>query len=299
MPGMKEIKNRIHSVSDTRKITNAMYLIASTKLRRARANLDATAPFFNSLRDEMARIFQTDEEVRSVYFGDREQRKKSGTETCGILAITADKGLAGSYNSNILKEMVRLTEEYERHELYVVGEVGRHFCELRNIAIDKSFLYTAQNPSGRRCDMIAHLLLERFRSGELDKVIIVYTDLNGAATLVVRTEELLPLKRADSSGGDKKLRTDLFEYHPDLSSVLDAIVPGVISGYIFGALTDSFCCEQSARMMAMDAANSNASELLEELKLEYNHVRQNAITREITEVAAGAKAKRAKRSKKK
>lgn len=295
MPNTKEIKNHIKSVRDTQKITNAMYLIASTKLRKAKNELDSTRPYFTAVQGEIKRIFRISEEIENQYFypisGEHEL-----PGSYGYLVITADKGLAGAYNQNVLKEAVRLMQQHENPKLFVVGEFGRHYFTARNIPIEQSFLYTAQNPTIHRAREISDLLLELFHRKELSKIFVIYTDMKGAANSQTCSARLLPFHRAQFISEDireKKIKIP-FEFQPSIEKVLDHIVPSYVTGFIYSALIDSFCCEQNARMNAMDAANRNAQELLDELSVQYNHIRQGAITQEITEVSSGAKSMKQK-----
>ena len=171
MAGTKEIKAHIASVQETKKITNAMYLIASTKLRRARQELDNTRPYFEALRGEIKRIFRTANDVDSRYFypvGDDTPREG----TYGCLAITADKGLAGAYNQNAIREAMKLLDQHPDTKLFVVGEFGRRFFAQRNIPIEHSFLYTAQNPTMARAREISARLLDGFDRGELKEIYV-------------------------------------------------------------------------------------------------------------------------------
>ena len=295
MAGTKEIKTHIESVRETRKITNAMYLIASTKLRRARAELDNTRPYFNALQREIKRIFRKVSDVESPYFypvGDDSPLKG----TYGCLVITADKGLAGSYNQNAIKQAMKLLEEHPDTKLFVVGEYGRRFFASHNIPIEHSFLYTAQNPTMARAREISALLLDRFDRGELKEIYVIYTDMANSISYEARTARVMPFHRSFflTAPGEREVR-EPFEFLPNVAAVLDSMMPSYVSGFIYSALIDSFCCEQSARMTAMDSANQNAENLLGELSLEFNRVRQAAITQEITEVSAGAKAQRKKK----
>lgn len=290
MPTTKEIKNRISSVKDTQKITNAMYLIASTKLRKAKAELDSTRPYFKALQGEIKRIFRIREEIDNKYFYPiTGEHNLPGSY--GYLVVTADKGLAGAYNQNVIKEAVRLMKEHENPKLFVVGEYGRHYFTSHNIPIEKSFLYTAQNPTIHRAREISSILLDLFNQGELAKIFVIYTDMKGAANAEASCTRLLPFHRAqflDYDKSEKEIKTP-FEFHPSIEKVLDSIIPSYFTGFIYSALIDSFCSEQNARMSAMDSANQNAQKLLDELKVQYNHIRQSAITQEITEVSSGAK----------
>ena len=288
MPNMKEIKNHIASVEDTRKITNAMYLIASTKLRKAKRDLDQTLPYFNALRGEIKRIFRTVDKVDNRYFF-----PSSGEEDLpgayGFLVITADKGLAGAYNQNVLKEVQRMLGEHpDDNQFFVVGEYGRQYLAARDIPIEKNFLYTAQSPTLQRARNITALLLDRYRKGELSHIFIIYTDLGGLESSA-RTVRLLPFHRSQFASSTREKKVDIpFEFSPSVEEVLDSMIPSYVSGFIYSALVDSFCSEQNARMKAMDSANQNAQELLDELSAQFNHTRQSAITQEITEISAGA-----------
>ncbi|MCI8303548.1 MAG: ATP synthase F1 subunit gamma [Lawsonibacter sp.] len=295
MAGTKEIKTHIQSVQETRKITNAMYLIASTKLRRARQELDNTRPYFEALRGEIKRIFRTVSDVDSRYFYPvNDDTPLEGTYGC--LVITADKGLAGSYNQNAIREAQRLLEQHPDTKLFVVGEYGRRFFAQRNIPIEHSFLYTAQNPTMARAREISALLLDGFDRGELKEIFVIYTDMESAMSFQARAARLLPFHRSHfvTPPGERAV-TEPFEFLPSVKPVLDNLMPSYVSGFIYSALIDSFCCEQNARMSAMDSANQNAESLLGELSLQFNRVRQSAITQEITEVSAGARAQRKKK----
>ncbi len=298
MAGTKEIKNHIGSVQETRKITNAMYLIASTKLRRARAELDNTRPYFEALRSEIKRIFRTAEDVDSRYFYPQDDEPPLDGPY-GCLVITADKGLAGSYNQNAIRRAQELLAQHPNTKLFVVGEYGRRFFAQRGIPIEHSFLYTAQNPTMARAREISALLLERYDRRELEKIYLVYSDMQNSASFEARSTRLLPFHRSDfASPTPERAITEPFEFLPSVTAVLDSMMPSYLSGFIYSALIDSFCCEQNARMTAMDNANQNAEELLSELGVRYNRVRQSAITQEITEVSAGARAQRQRKSRK-
>ena len=291
----KEIKERIQSVQETRKITSAMYLIASTKMRKAREELSNTRPYFETLRGEIKRIFRTANGVESRYFYPTDvTTPREGTYGC--LVITADKGLAGAYNQNVVREAQRLLAEHADTKLFVVGEYGRHCFAQRDIPVERSFLYTAQNPTLERAREIAATLLAGYDSGELSEIFVVYTDMENRLSSEARSTRLLPFHRTHfATPAKERAVARPFEFQPSVEAVLDALMPSYIAGFIYSALVDSFCAEQNARMTAMDAANRNAEELLGQLSLAYHRLRQSAITPEITEVSAGAKALRRSR----
>ncbi len=298
MASTKEIKGRIKSVSDTRKITSAMYLIASTKLRKAKADLDRTRPYFNAMQGEIKRIFRTVKGVKSKYFYPEDGMPAlNGTYAC--LVITADKGLAGMYNQNVIREAEKLLRDHPDTKLFVVGEYGRHYFAHHNIPVEMSFLYTAQNPTMQRAREISTILLEMFDRKEVEKIYVIYTDIKNGMYEEAKCERLLPFHRKvfASNSNEKAVRIP-FEFTPSVGEVLDNIIPSYVSGYIYSALVDSFCSEQNARMTAMNSANQNAERLLSELSVQYNRIRQAEITQEITEISSGAKAQKRKMLKK-
>ena len=297
MANTKEIKNRINSVKNTQKITNAMYLISSTKMRKAKEELDKTRPYFELQEKEIRRIFQSEIDIRSRYFYPKTGRKPA--ETYAYLVITADKGLAGAYNHNVLKKVEEELKKHKKHKLYVVGEFGRRYFRKNNIPIEQSFLYTAQNPSFSRAREISSILLEEYDEQRVDEIRIIYSDMENELLSTVKMIRLLPFDRREfwTREEEKNERDIHYEFTPSVDEVLNSVIPGYVAGNIYGALVDSFSAEQNARMMAMNSANENAEELLAGLQLQYNRVRQAAITQEITEVAAGAKAQKNKRIK--
>ncbi len=296
MPDAKEIKGRIKSVSETQKITNAMYLIASTKLQRAKKELDASRPYFDTLRNEVRRILWSIDEVKSRYLFKDE--REIDRDKVGCLVITADKGLAGAYNINVLKEADRILAEHKDVKLFVVGEYGRQHYQQRKVPIDKSFLYTAQNPTLARARDISEYILELFDNEELDEIFLIYTDMKNGMNVETKLTRLLPFHESHFAGGNGDNDAD-YEFYPNAHTILDILITNYMTGFIHSALVDSFCCEQNARMTAMDSANRNSQKILDTLSLQYNQVRQAAITREITEVSAGAKAQRKKRERRK
>jgi len=237
MASMKEIKNHIASVEDNRKITNAMYLIASTKLQRARQELDNTRPYFAALRAEIKRIFRDVKDVDSHYFYPASgEHPLDGTYGC--LVITADKGLAGAYNQNAIKEALKLLDQHPDTKLFVVGEYGRRFFAAHNIPIERSFLYTAQNPTMARAREISALLLDRYDHGELQKIFLVYTDMENAASFQARSTRLLPFHRTHFSVEEEEMAvTEPFEFLPDPRAVLDSMMPSYVSGRSVSSFT--------------------------------------------------------------
>ncbi|MGN1134059.1 MAG: ATP synthase F1 subunit gamma [Oscillospiraceae bacterium] len=294
MGSMKEIRDRISSIKDIRKITNAMYLISSSKLKKAQKRLEQTVPYFVHLQSTIHDILRRTPDINHLYFDKREE-KSEDERIVGYIVVTADKGLAGSYNHNVLKLADRELEKHKNTCLFVAGQVGRQYFKNRNITIDGEFLYTAQNPTLARARSIGGTVLDMFRKGYLDEVNIIYTRMENSVKLVPEVIKVLPLEHDDFSSRVKTNITDEAEFSPSPEKVLNHLVPNYVIGLIYGVLTEAFSSEQSARMMAMDSATQSADDMLKDLSLLYNRARQAAITQEITEVAAGAKAQKKKK----
>lgn len=305
MAGMKEIQTRMKSIQDTMKITNAMYMISSSKLKQARKRLEATEPYFYTLQNTMSRILRHLPEIESIYF---EQEKADGTSEghakmkssngrkVGYIVITADKGMSGAYNHNVLK----LAEEHliggRESVLFVLGELGRQYFEKKRIPIEEQFHYTVQNPTLGRARRIGETVLEQYQKGRVDEIDIIYTRMVNSMQEETELMKLLPLEKADFKGKiPAGLPVEELAFQPDAGTVMNQIVPNYIIGVIYGALVESYSSEQNARMMAMESATESAKAMLKELEILYNRARQAAITQEITEVISGAKAQKKKK----
>lgn len=289
MADSKAIANRIKSVRDTKKITNAMYLISSTKLRKARKNMDETSPFFKELRSVIGHIAKDTDPANSRYFiNDDEDSHMEGT--CGIFIVTADKGLAGAYNQNIIKESLKLMEEHPDHKLFVLGEYGKHYFRSRNIEIDESFDYPDYEPTLYQARVIAGHIMELYDAGQLSQIIVIYTELKNALSSHPVIYRMLPFEKEYFETGDLDDDTEEYDYFPQKVVLMEKCIPIYCIGIIYSVLVDSYCCEQNDRMMAMDSANQNADELIQALSVKFNHLRQSSITQEITEISASVRA---------
>lgn len=295
MASAKEIQDRMRSIKDTLKITNAMYMISSSKLKKSKKMLADTEPYFYTLQSEMSRILRHLPDMNSIYFktnAEIPERKRKA----GYIVITADKGLAGSYNHNILKLAEEELEKRDDYKLFVLGELGRHYFEQKGINIDKQFHFVVQDPSLSRARRIAEDLLKLYHENQLDELYIIYTTMVNAMQEEAQVAQLLPLKKTDFK---IPVPIDIpFEglaLKPSAEEVMDHIVPNYVVGFVYGALVEAFSCEQNARMMAMEGATNSAKQMLKELDIEYNRARQAAITQEITEVIAGAKSQKKKK----
>ena len=299
MAGLREISGRIRSVNDTMKITNAMYMISSTKLRKAKKDAELNNPYFEALQKMLLSIMASSDELDHRYTNPSTPKPK-GESTHAVIVITADKGLAGAYNHNVLKltEETFLKNSDEKVKLFVVGEAGRQYFASKKVHLEGQFKYTAQNPTLHRARVICDAMLKEFNSGECDNVSIVYTGMKDQLTSEARVMHLLPLVHEEVDGRIKVEGNagNALKFHPGVAEVLEIIVPDLLMGYIYSALVDSFCSEQNDRMMAMDAADRNANEMIRSLSIQYNRERQAMITQEITEVASGARAQKKAKS---
>ncbi|MBQ3904251.1 MAG: ATP synthase F1 subunit gamma [Eubacterium sp.] len=294
MANAREIQSRMKSIKDTMKITNAMYMVSSSKLQKARKRLKNTEPYFEMIQEGLAKILEVSPEVGNAYFDDRPE-KGENERIAGYLVITADKGLAGAYNHNVIKLAEKKMDEDGPDMLFVVGQLGRHYFEKKDIPIDINFNYTAQDPNMNRARHIATRLLELFLDGDIDDFYVIYTKMVNSITTKTECKKVLPLKeerlalkRSSSDGADY----ENVEFMPDAQFVFDKIIPDYTTGFIYGALVESFCSEHNSRMMAMQTATDSGEEMLRELSIQYNRARQAAITQEITEVVSGSRKKK-------
>ena len=290
MASAKEIQDRMRSIKDTLKITNAMYMISSSKLKKSKKMLADTEPYFYTLQSEMSRILRHLPDMNSIYFktnAEIPERKRKA----GYIVITADKGPTGSYNHNILKLAEEELEKRDDYKLFVLGELGRHYFEQKGINIDKQFHFVVQDPSLSRARRIAEDLLKLYHENQLDELYIIYTTMVNAMQEEAQVAQLLPLKKTDFKiPVPIDIPLEGLALKPSAEEVMDHIVPNYVVGFVYGALVEAFSCEQNARMMAMEGATNSAKQMLKELDIEYNRARQAAITQEITEVVGGAKA---------
>lgn len=293
MSSTKEIKDRISSVSDTLKITNAMYLISSSKLKKAKKSLADTEPFFYSLQSAVTRMLRHVPDMKSPYFEDADSNDEE--KKVGLLVVTADKGLAGAYNHNVLKIMDEQLQKHKDAKVYCMGQIGKHYLESKGVEIDTQFNYVVQDPNLSRARRITETLVQDFIDHKVDEVVMIYTRMENAMTETAQVRQLLPLAResfvketAQNLPADVPMET--IKFVPSPEAVMRRIAPEYVTGFVYGALVESFCCEQNARMTAMQSATDAGEKMLKSLNTEYNRARQAAITQEITEIVAGARA---------
>ena len=296
MESMSEIRSRMTSVQKTMKITNAMYLMASSKLKKSRAKLAANQPYFHKIQETITDILEHTETGKERYFATDRVIPQDEIKA-GYLIITSDKGLAGSYNLNVCRlaeEKMKLTKH---NRLYFCGLTGHNYFSKRPELgeIDEELSFAALDPDLWRARQIAEAVLKDFLNGDLDEMFVVFTYMKNALVSEAEALQVLPLTpdMFPASKAEKK-EEGAYQYHteyiPSALEVLDRVVPNYLKGLIYSTMVEAFAAEQNARMTAMKSATDNAGEIVHNLSLEYNQVRQSAITTELNEVVAGANA---------
>lgn len=285
MASGKEIKRRIRSVQSTGKITKAMKMVSASKLRRAQGSVVSARPYKDKLKEVLSRLVasagasMTDPllEVREV-------------KRVGFVVFASNKGLAGGYNANVLKEALAAVKEAEAKGYEVgivaVGKKTRDFFQKREYTIDEEFLAVNDIPSAVDADAITKMIKTAYVTGKYDEVHIVYSEFRSAMSQIPKAVKVLPIETPESEGADGL--DYIFEPSPEV--VLSQILPLYLANQVFSALTEAKAGEHGARMTAMSSASDNAAALVARLDLEYNRARQAAITNEITEICAGANA---------
>ncbi len=277
MAGMKEIKARIKSVESTMQITKAMELVATSKLRRAKENVERTRPFYQILEGAIGEIFAASSDIESDWLLPRDVKKTL------FIVFAGDRGLAGGYNSNVFKVAAELAKDTDAVWLPIGKKSLEHMRHKKREIYSDGFEYAADQGVGRML-ALGSLVADGYKNGEFDRVVMVYTQFVSMMTQRVVYEELLPLSvcKSEASG---TMETDC-----DSVEMLDKIVPDYIGGILYSALCESLASESGARRAAMNSANKNAEEMIGTLMLKYNRARQAVITQEITEIVSGAEA---------
>ena len=294
MASASELKGRMQSVRETKKVTDAMYMISSVKMRRAQREVANTEPYFTALAQQIGELLRYMPEIKNRHFHTDLNGRLHARH--GIMLITSDKGLAGSYNQTAIKVAEEYMERHPETVVFIVGEFGRQYFIRKKLPFCEEFHYSAAEPSLWKAQSMCHKMLEYFEDGRLDEINIIFTDYRGGRPSECVRACLLPLDKSTfRKNYQKDTELPYKEFYPNAETVLDEIVPSYLTGFIYSFLVNSFCSEQQARMNAMSAAGKNADEALRKLQTQYNSVRQAAITREMIEISAGAKALRGKR----
>lgn len=288
MANLKEIRNRITSVSSTMQITSAMKMVSAAKLKKAQDAITAMRPYAEKLTELLQNLSATlDGEVGGLYTKQREINKVL------VVAITSNRGLCGAFNTNVIKKTKIIIDSYQgkQVDVFAIGKKGNDILTKTSTVIaNESAVYdrlTFDNVA-----QIAQVLTDKFVYGEYDKIEIVYNQFKNAATQIVQTEAFLPLVaiKSDAEQSTKMQSAGDYIFEPSKEEIVETLIPKMLKTQLYKSIRDSFASEHGARMTAMHKATDNATDLRNQLKLTYNKARQAAITNEILEIVGGAEA---------
>ena len=276
---MEDIKLRIKSVESTMQITKAMELVASSKMRRAKERVEHSRPYFETLHETLTKIAAADPRARNPYL------RRDEVKRTLLIVIAGDRGLAGGYNSNVLRQA-----QQEAGDVVVlpIGKRSAEYFAHHGAGLFTPEVLMAADVSVSECFTLSHQITEGFLKGEYDAVKLCYTRFDSMMTQTATTLEVLPLTIEPTEAQKAEARRSQILYKPSCEEVFGAIIPEYVAGVLYGAVCESVASELAARRTAMDAATKNAGEMIEHLNLYYNRARQAAITQEITEIVAGA-----------
>ena len=283
MANLKEIRNRITSVSSTMQITSAMKMVSAAKLKKAQDAITAMRPYAEKLTELLQNLSATlDGDAGGEFTTQREVKKVL------LVAITSNRGLCGAFNSNIIKEAKSRSDYYagKQVDIFAIGKKGNDVLK-KTFAINDNQSTVFDNLTFENVGVIADAITEKFVSGEYDKVELIYNQFKNAATQIIQTEQYLPLAPIKS---DIPVATGDYIFEPSKEEIVLTLIPKSLKTQLYKAIRDSFASEHGARMTAMHKATDNATELRNQLKLTYNKARQAAITNEILEIVGGAEA---------
>ena len=296
MANLRDVRLRMRAIQQTLQVTKAMNLISTAKLRKGRRILEDTEPYFNRIQKSMFDILSGAKMERSKFLTGAEAKSSSGSNTSrtAIVAITSDKGLAGGYNANVFRQVNQLCANLKNPVLILIGAIGYRYFIHSPWLILENFSFRSRLPDMDDAEEIAEYIVSQYLWGMFDEVHVVYTHMYSSIKLLPRERQLLPLNEEkmqeefEQSGGK---RVELqFEYLPSRAEVFERLVPMYVKGSIYGSLVEAYVSEQSARMSAMDEASKSAEDMLANLQIYYNRVRQASITQEMTEIIGGAAA---------
>ena len=278
MPSMKDIKRRITSVKNTQQIMKAMNLVAASKVQRNKGKMEAVRPMFEEAKEFMAKGIVHQDIMDSPYYAVRE------VNNAAYIVITGERGLCGSYNANILKEALKHMETAGKaEEVIAVGAKCKEYFIRRGKRVAEEYKGVLESVSYSVAAVIAEQVVDMYNEGQVDEVYIAYTQFETLLSQKPTLIKLLPFEEPVKQDSQKEII-----YEPDLLTYLRKAVPIYMAMFIYGAMTEASVCEQASRMTSMDAAARNASEIADDLTLQYNRQRQGAITQEISEIVGGA-----------
>ena len=280
---MKEIKTRIKSVESTKQITKAMELVSSSKFRKAKEKAESARPYFNTLYNTVQDIAKNTSNSKNVFLKERKVNN-----VCYIV-VAGDRGLAGGYNSNILKAVIA-HNKLATGKIIPVGKKAKESLSKRGYEVI-DYIESVEKCVYEDANRVAQAAMEAYKNGEVDEVNLVYTEFISALSQEPKIVKLLPVT-IDNTNNEKEVKKGkaAVQYLPSADAVLGYVLPKYVSGSIYGAIAESFASEQAARRTAMESATDNANEMISKLELVYNRARQAAVTQEISEIVGGAAA---------
>lgn len=287
MASMRDIKRRKESIQSTGQITKAMKLVSTVKLQKAKSRAENTKPYFDFMYDAVTTMLRKSSNILHPYLYAGNSKKKA------IIVITSNRGLAGGYNSNIIKLITGLETPREDLIIYAVGRRGKEALHRRGYEIRGDYSEVMNAPIYKDAIDIGSTVLEAFTRGEVGEIYLAYTVFKNTVTHIPKIIQILPLAVSNEDREESQRNIEdltLMNYEPDTDEALNLIIPKYINSLIYGALTQAVASENGARMQAMDSATSNAEEMISDLSLKFNRARQSSITQELTEIIAGANA---------
>lgn len=285
MASMRDIKRRKDSIQSTQQITKAMKLVSTVKLQRARSRAENARPYFDKMYETIQSILAKSERLDHPFL------TGSGSERKAVIVVTSNRGLAGGYNNNVTRLIVDSGWRKEDVDIYGVGRKGVEALARRDYHIVSDDSEVMNAPSFADAAAIGEKVLDAFAAGEIGEIYLAYTKFKNTVVHVPTLIKLLPVDVEEKQEAGKQTKSEtLMNYEPGPEEALDLLIPKYINSTIFGAFIESAASENGARMQAMDAATSNAEEMISTLSLVYNRARQGAITQELTEIISGAEA---------
>ena len=285
MPGTKEIRTKIASVKSTQKITKAMQMVATSKMRRAQERMKLARPYAQKMRNVIGHLTEANPDYRHPFLVTREPK------AVGIIVISTDRGLAGGLNANIFKQTLSLLREWQgkgaKVSLCLIGSKGLTFFRRLGLPILANVSGLGDRPHVKDLIGTVKVMLDEYRTGELDRLFLVNAQFVNTMTQKPCVEQLLPIEALDTEGLQEHWD---YIYEPDAAGILDGLLMRYIESQVYRGAVENVASEMAARMVAMKAASDNAGKLIGELQLIYNKARQAAITKELSEIVGGAAA---------
>ena len=288
MASMRDIKRRKTSIQSTQQITKAMKLVSTVKLQRTKAHAENAKPYFQCMYETVLSVLGKTGAIEHPYLTGGESGKKA------VITITSNRGLAGGYNSNIVKLITGTDWDKKDTYIYAIGKKGRDTLKRRGYIIKEDYSEVINEPIYADACEICDKLLSEFAAGEIGEIWLAYTGFKNTVSHIPTLMKLLPVSISDEelAGSEDTAKDDkvLMNYEPEETEAMDLIIPKYVTSLVYGALVESVASENGARMQAMDSATSNAEEMIGTLELQYNRARQGHITQELTEIIGGADA---------